>query len=198
MMIYYVVFGLMYKKINKIFLFAIVTAISLLANLVQNAMKVNMPDQIYKLLYLSIFFYTGIIAEKYIVKLKLAHSIMCGVIGLTMGGYFGREDYIESIPIVNVIIAWLMICSFVGIAKNSNINIRLLIYYGKNSLPIYLLHLFFVTSVTVVMHKIGMGGIVGLIITVLIGINGSISIMCCAKKVGIYEILFTPGKVLLK
>ena len=79
---------------------------------------------------------------------------------------------------------------------------KTLLYLGKNTLPIYLLHGYFIAATRVVLAKLSMPLVLGVIPTIVCGVLATgcplVVYSFVVKKVRMFDFCFYPGRYLNK
>lgn len=191
----YVLFALRNKvKVNDVIILVFLFVVGLVASLL-----VNNEGSLFafrRIAYYAIIFYLGTFIDKLDKKTINIIAIIFGIVAISLTVLFwNQDDEIYHIPIVNLFTAIGYCIAVIALIRSisDKINLSHLSYVGKNSLDIYLLHVFFAAGGRMVINKIGniqawisvIGlFVVALYIPLLIGI--------VLRKLGLYDIFFKP------
>lgn len=150
-----------------------------------------------RVMYYSLVFYLGIQISKRLIKyLNQSKSLVCGISG---GGliflFWESEKEIYHIPIINLITALLVCFCVFGFFSSSNLlgKSKLLCALGKNSLDIYLLHVFFTAGIRMLVQKLQFtNAVASILLTLIMALFLPVCVGYLLKKIHLYSLFFKP------
>ncbi len=194
LIVYYLVFGLILPRRWTVW----AGLLGVAANIVSNVWMNVLDENVYRLCYYALFFFIG---TQFGAVLKKVPAFVFNILTVVSAaaivvGICCFEKQIRRIPFLNTAVAAVCVFSLLGIAAKRNMNVSVLSFFGRNSLPIYVWHVFFVTAVCVLCSLLGFGGMVWVCLTAVISVAGSFGVLWVCRKLKCDGILFSPGKVL--
>lgn len=196
LIIFYVVFGLIYEKIQNIddrLLLCICAAISA----VSSCVDIWLPFHIISALTYSVFFALGISMAKSNMIDWSKHKILkytVSAILILIAVIFSINLF--TIPVLGIIIAFVITAVFMVFFYNcKQLNTKnVFSFLGKHSLEIYVIHNFIATFFRVILPKIGVNNFyVNLSINCVASIIIPILCSVILRKINLYEIIFRPA-----
>jgi hypothetical protein rflaF_06982 len=202
LIIYYFFFAFLFnKKLNKLVLFAILLCLSVTANYFYKA-EIFTELCIKNLFFCSVFFYIGMYFKEleYVVLNKgvlfISGLLLCLNAGYMIYTYLiieYRNALVDSIILeVNAFAVIILLC-FV-FQKISILEKNLLfIILGNNSLVIYLLHTYLVTSMRAAVLKIGISSaFIAVVLCTVIPLLITVLVAFIIPKISILKYIFKP------
>ncbi len=174
--------------------------IGLLGLAVVGALLVNHEGYLFafrRVAYYALIFYIGIIYGKiknkkyitYIGSWLLISSIILSIL------FWNNANEIYHIPVINLITAVGFSLGLIVMFDNLKFtdNFKLMPFIGRNSLDIYLLHVFFAAGSRMIIAKLGIANPSACFISVfLIAIFAPILAGIVGRKFGLYDFFFKP------
>lgn len=155
LIVLYVMFSYRTKiKLNDVWIFNILLVLGIIASLF-----VNQEGHLYifrRILYYAFIFYIGILLTK--IKTRTLYIVSCllSIVSVNLTVIFWNSNIeIYHIPIVNLVTAIGYSLIIIVLTQIVSDNLDLNNYIGKNSLDIYLLHVFFAAGGRMVVCKLG-------------------------------------------
>lgn len=148
------------------------------------------------LYYLPVFFLGIMLSKGYLKNLKKRMEIVVGIYSVLLIIIFWNSDLeIYHIPFVNLLVAIGMsvfiICLFNRITTLGSL--KFLSVLGKNSLEIYILHVFFTAGSRMVIEKLNLTNVyICILCTLVTSLFLPIVIGLVARKIGVYAWIFKP------
>ena len=196
LVICYIIFRLpVIYRLNSAIIFPVTLGLCILSHWI----PLTFPCEIKRLLYHILFFYAGITLSKTnkIRIPKFSFLLLLPLIVLLYFLFWNNEKELDDILLVNITLGlscslffWEMFRQFKALCEN-----RFLLFVGKYSLEIYLLHTFIVTANRTMFHKLNINNEF-LIILLSTSTGVLIPIFCSfvCKKTHLYRTLFSPYK----
>ena len=196
----YFYFTCIYKKVNKHALLTILFVLYLISSMIIKEEWTQWLE-IRRIVYYLFIFIVGIEYERITDRKKLWPIILISLIISLMliALFWNREEEIYHIPILNAILALLLGVSILWMFENiSYLNkSKLLQLMGAHSLEIYLIHVFITAGSRFFIFGLPPeGAIIYLIIILVITIIIPVGIGHISKKIGVYDYLFCPYRVI--
>lgn len=149
----------------------------------------------------AIYFYLGIILVGQNRQENAFVNLIPIFISLvTIIFFWNDKRYITNIPLVNTIAAFGCVILFAALFRKVPFlkSSFLFTLIGKHALEIYLLHCFFTAGNRVLLPMLGIHGFwSSFVINLFISIFIPMAVSFVSKKLGLYKLLFAPGKVFL-
>jgi len=192
---FYIIFG--FKRIRSLppkVMIIVLAAISA---------AVSFMPQIYwfrldRLAYYALFFYLGMQLNSVLMDRMLSIRWIpaaFAAVSAALAVLFRGNGYLSTVPVVNVAlgisVSLLVICLFrrFKLIRQSGT----LVFCGKHTLEIYLLHAFAVAACRTVLPKAGITNVwVNILISFICGLLIPLLISLAAEKLGIHKLLFKP------
>lgn len=108
------------------------------------------------------------------------------------------EREIKNIPVVNCLVALLIVGIIIYYASSREISNKWFEYIGQNSLAIYVFHQFLVTACRIACLRLHVMGMLSIVIMFAIGVCVPLIIVVVSNKLGIYKVLFKPISIFKK
>lgn len=177
-------------------LFSVLFMLSSISGFVKYINK-NGWFELQHVLFFSLFFFLGIwiasgtklIWEKGIVLVSIMVSFILSV------AFFNDETYICSIPLINTIVSFGIVVCLVWLFKNISAigNSKTLIYLGRHSLEIYLLHCFITAANRSLFVRMNVTNIwIAVITNELCGLILPLLFSYVTRRWGYYNLFFRP------
>ena len=192
LLIYYVVFHWCYRRFELKHLILI----SLFAGIINNVIKMDCTFPISQILYHMLFFVLGIFlasawTQSSLPKWQGAVSVALAICAVIYSGINGI-DLIYPIKCgiaVVCVVAVIYLFTTVSILENN----KFLIFCGRFSLEIYVIHSFITAGNRTILPKLGITNfIISFTINSIMAILIPIVLAIIMKKIGIYKIVYTP------
>ena len=178
---------------------AVILPVTFVLCVLSHWIPLTLPCELKRILYNMFFFYSGIAlnkTDKYKIP-KYAFLMLLPLIMLLYILFWNNEKELNDILLVNVVLGficslffWEMFRQYKVFGKN-----RFLLFIGKYSLEIYLLHTFIVTADRALFHKLNINNeFLIILLSTATGILIPILISLICRKIHLYRILFSPYK----
>lgn len=197
----YLIFGLL-RNVNRKLLFASLFTLSIISWLVTYPLPYF---ELRRVLFYSFFFYMGILLNDFFLfSKKIIYSTTLSLLTVSIiliVIFWNSETNLSNIPIANTFIAIGISLFLIVLFQNSHIvnHNHLLIYFGKISLEIYLIHSYISTICRTLLKFLGVTNIIlSAFIGFIISIVGSCLITFLLKKINIHKYIFKPYTILVK
>ena len=156
-----------------------------------------------RLMYHSFFFYAGIVCKRYgAKKVKFKYAIIaamliisCVFLGLFWNSAEQFDSYIDSIPVVKMIIAIGISAAIWYVFENIKFlyECRFLKYLGKCSLEIYVIHGFLISGLRPILKFIGLNNVyICIMLNLILSIMIPVLFAEVCKCLKIYDLIFKP------
>ena len=174
----------------------------LFVSLISGFCNTNGWFEVQRCMFHALFFYSGVRLAENTDRLQWPLTVgFLGVSAFLSVRYWSNESYITGIPIVNTVVAIGFVSFFILMFSHVHFfnQINALSYLGKHSLEIYLLHNYFITASRAIFPRLGINNFCTCIeLNTVLGIGIPIILSEASKKIGIYELFFSPAKILTR
>lgn len=193
----YIMFSLIEQKIklNDIWggvIFGIFSILGIIASLFAN----HEGDLFIfrRISYYALFFYFGILLTKIEDKVLYTISLVSSVAAVILTAIFWNSNVeIYHIPIVNLVTAIGYCLIVIVLMQMASDHLSIIGYIGKNSLEIYLLHVFFAAGGRMVISKMGsIPPVFGVVCLFILSLLTPLLIGILLRKINIYDLAFKP------
>ena len=183
---------------NEALVLIVVTVISIIGQFT------NIPWlNISRLMYHSFFFYAGIVYKRRRDKnLKCSWAVIAGMLLLScvlLGLFWNRakqsDGYIDSIPVVKMIVASGISSAIWYVFENIKFfyECRFLKYLGKCSLEIYVIHGFLISGLRPILKFIGVNNVyLSTVLNLILSIMIPVVFAEVCKRMKIHDLIFRP------
>ncbi len=156
-------------------------------------------DYLYRILYHGVFFVGGILFfhNKEWLAMASKKGLLLFLIALPACVLY--QDNMQKLPMVKELVAWLMILALISLARvvtDYTRRIKVIEYYGKNSLYIYVIHNYLTVIFRTVYNKFNVAVSPLIYITCNTVVAILICVMVCelAKRFTLINLFFQPIK----
>lgn len=206
LMFYYLIFYLILKNMNTLG-YAIIIFLSAIVSVFLPSKFVNegiFIGRSYQLLYHFVYFLIGYIIyyykDKIITFLKSSY-LMTILSALTVLIYVLANDIIK-IPGIKFIMTCFIVSGILSLALKCSFiyDNKLLCYFGRNSIYIYLVHNYITVALRTLYAKLGLNfpSVIYFVLCLIITLTLCTVIQQIAKKLWLLDIFFKPIKILDK